>query len=136
SVNGVSDRVKVLGECDLAALNAALESPGPHLVICDAEGAEQTLLDPAKAPRLAAAAILVELHEFITRGISEQVRERFQATHLIDQIWSSDRALADFPYRSWATRVLPAKFIRNSIREFRPEQMSWFWMTPRSSAAN
>ena len=130
-LNGVADRVHVLGACDVESLNKALSNPGTSLVICDVEGFEQTLLQPEIVPGLRTVALLVELHDFAVRGIGAQLRARFEATHEIEEIWSEERNLSEFPYRSLMTRLLPEKYIQNSISEHRPERMSWLWLRPR-----
>ena len=62
---------------------------GGALVVCDIEGGEYELLDPARVPALTSADILVELHG--TGGLSVEagertLRSRFGATHLIETI--------------------------------------------------
>src|SRR5688572_24337566 len=59
--NGVRDRIDIQGACDAAALRSRLE-PGT-LVVCDVDGAERELLDPAAIPALAACTMIVETHD-------------------------------------------------------------------------
>ncbi len=60
-LNNVQDRVVIGGECTWEGLQQLLK-PG-DLVICDCEGCEAALMDPAKAPALARAFLIVELHD-------------------------------------------------------------------------
>jgi hypothetical protein len=53
------------------------------LVLCDIEGAEKDLLDPEKAPALTGVDLIVESHECLIPGITQQLIERFAATHNI-----------------------------------------------------
>jgi hypothetical protein len=79
--NGVSQRVKV----------GALFEPQDFaqfagqrvLVLCDIEGGERTLLDPGVAPALANFDLIIESHECLLPGITQQLRQRFQASHEI-----------------------------------------------------
>jgi len=129
-LNEVGNRVEIRGKCEPDDLERVLaDTPRPY-IICDAEGDEAVLLDPATVPSLQRAWILVELHEFIERGISEKIRERFVATHKIAHIWQQERTIADFPFKDFYTRWLPESYLRWAVSESRPERMSWFWMTP------
>lgn len=130
-INRVESRIEIYGKCEPVDLAKTLADTQRALVICDVEGDESALLNPATLPSLRHAFILVELHEFIERGISEIISARFRETHRIDQIWQSDRTSADFPFRTFYTRLLPNKYLRWAVNESRPERMSWFWMEPR-----
>jgi hypothetical protein len=55
----------------------------PVLALCDIEGAERELLDPAKAPALAEIDLIVEAHEYLSAGIAELLINRFGATHSV-----------------------------------------------------
>lgn len=77
--NGVGERVIVKPEFaheDFAPL-AGTET----LIVCDIEGAEEQLLDPQKAPALRALDIVVEVHDCLKRGLSDELARRFAATH-------------------------------------------------------
>jgi hypothetical protein len=87
--NGVSGRVTVGGACGPADL-AALARPRT-LLVCDAEGAERTLLDPAVVSGLEVCDIVVELHDFLDAGVSHDVPARFVATHDVTLIHQTGR---------------------------------------------
>lgn len=53
------------------------------LVLCDIEGGERELLDPALAPALAGMDLIVESHECLIPGITQLLSERFSPTHTI-----------------------------------------------------
>jgi hypothetical protein len=77
--NGVADRVEIRNEFrgdDFASLGG-----GPVLVLCDIEGGERDVLQPARHPRLRSLDLIVELHDVATRGTEETLRERFAASH-------------------------------------------------------
>ncbi len=60
-LNGVEERVVIEAACTHERMQALLGDQG--FVFCDCEGYEYELLDPAKAPALKNADILVELHD-------------------------------------------------------------------------
>jgi hypothetical protein len=129
-LNGVDGRLEVSGRCDRTSLLAAIQGGSGALVVCDAEGAEAMLLDPLRLPPLQRCWILVEVHEFILRGIGEELRQRFAASHHIDEVWQQERHAVDFPYRTLLTRLLPTSYLQWAVSERRPERMSWLWMKP------
>jgi hypothetical protein len=79
--NGVSDRVSV----------GALFKPEDFaqyanqrvLVLCDIEGAERDLLNPAIAPALTGMDLIVESHECLIPGITKILIDRFAPSHAI-----------------------------------------------------
>jgi hypothetical protein len=77
--NKVADRVAVGGlftPADFAAYAGQ-----KVLLMCDIEGAERELLDPALAPALKGMDIIVESHECLIQGITQLLIDRFKATH-------------------------------------------------------
>jgi len=131
AANGVADRIVIKGRCDPDDLRDCLAAGGPALLICDVEGYESVLLDPALVPQLAQVHILVELHELRHHGITELLRSRFEGSHQIELIREEPRSAEEYPFRTFYTRLLPDRFLLNSISEWRSEQQSWFWMRPR-----
>jgi hypothetical protein len=100
------------------------------VVICDVEGYEEKLLDPQRVPALARAVLLVELHDFIIPGITDELKKRFGATHKIKHIWQQPRSRSQFPWRTPGTRLLPKAYLDWSVSEWRPVPMAWLWMEP------
>lgn len=130
-LNGVLSRVEIRGKCKPGDLAQLLTASSRALILCDAEGDEEILLDPGVIPALIHARLLVEMHEFISLGISERVMKRFAATHTIRRIWQEDRLGSEFPFATLATRLLPRSYLDWAVNEWRPERMSWLWMEPR-----
>ncbi|NCW01502.1 MAG: hypothetical protein EBW20_06615 [Betaproteobacteria bacterium] len=84
SKNGVSDRVQVGG---LFQPSDFASYASQHvLVLCDIEGAEKDLLDPASAPALKGMDIIVESHECLIPGITQLLTDRFKDSHQITLI--------------------------------------------------
>ena len=138
-LNGVQARIEIRGEARPADLDAALRlRPKPAtppsrarpFVLCDVEGDEKFLLDPAEVPILKSASLLVETHEFVRPGITRLLVNRFTATHRIEQIWQSPRSGAEFPFRTIGTFLLPNAYLDWAMSEWRPIRMSWLWMMP------
>jgi hypothetical protein len=131
-LNGVADRLTVCGRCEPEDLAAVLEKEPAPVVICDVEGDEGRLLDPTQVSRLAAATVLVETHEFVRRDVTDELCGRFARSHDIERIWQEPRTRAEFPWRTPGTMLLPVSYLDWAVSEWRPERMSWLWMTPRS----
>lgn len=92
SRNGVADRIETGGlfaPADFAAFDGA-----PTLVVCDIEGGEVDLLDPAAAPALRRCDIVVELHEVFDPSITAKVVDRFTATHDVVVVANTGRDVA------------------------------------------
>ena len=119
--NGVQDRVQVGGIFSHA--DFAICTSEACVIICDIEGAEDTLLDPALAPGLTSADILVECHDAFHPGLTARLAARFSATHHVTRI---DRALAPLPdwMEDWSDldRLL-------ALWEWRAGPTPWLWMT-------
>ena len=132
SLNQVASRIEVRGKCEAADLITILGSNPAPVVICDVEGYEEKLLDPQTVPALTRTAILVELHDFIIPGISEELKRRFGTTHRIKTIWQQPRSRTQFPWRTLGTNLLPNSYLDWSVSEWRPERMAWLWMQPHA----
>ena len=94
--NGVADRVTV------GALfreeEFAIYAGQKVLVLCDIEGTERELLDPALAPDLEAMDLIVESHECLVPGITQLLLNRFSPTHTITLVEDNgQRQLANAP---------------------------------------
>lgn len=91
--NGVADRVVIGG---LFQPEHFARFIGQHtLVLCDIEGGEAELLDPAKAPALEGMDLIVESHECLLPGITQQLIERFSPTHVITVVHDDGQRCLD-----------------------------------------
>jgi hypothetical protein len=133
--NSVADRVRVLGGCDLDALDRALAGGHRSAVICDCEGAEDVLLRPDRIEPLRRALVLVETHDGleteagILEGITRRLRERFAPTHAVRLIASRARSHDDLPPGSRLSRA----DAEEALTENRG-RAQWLFMTPRAEA--
>lgn len=124
--NKVSDRLTVGGIVDHALLQSWLSRWRRPLLVVDIEGGELPLLDPDQVPSLRDALILVEVHDFVDRGLSATILARFSDTHAMERIWEADLAPTNYPELA----ALPATLRAVALCELRPERMSWLWMRP------
>ena len=125
--NGLSEQLQVGDLCRPDDLRR-LAGPG-SLVVCDCEGCERFLLDPARVPELAASDLIVELHDFIDPTISTSLLERFRATHDAQIYSMADRSTFHLP----ALDGLGPERRATALWEGRPEGMQWVWFQARAS---
>ncbi|MBD1929768.1 hypothetical protein H6F74_26560 [Trichocoleus sp. FACHB-90] len=124
--NSVFDRMFFAGECDIKALNEAINKKS--LVFMDCEGGELDLLQPELAPNLRYSDVLVELHDFLNPTISETILSRFKDTHDITLVSSTKRE----PEAYAAIGFLNEEDRQIAVSEFRPAVMQWAFMTAKS----
>lgn len=120
--NGVLDRVEVgglMGGQDFDWCNRKRT-----LVICDIEGAEEDLLNPATAPGLLQADILVECHDLLRPGLSDRIAARFAASHQITRI---GRTLAPAALPDWMEALSDMDRLI-ALWEWRGGPTPWLWM--------
>lgn len=129
-LNGVSDRISVLGFCNPEGLANSLREAKRPLVVMDVEGGEAELLAPGVIPQLQACAILVEIHDFVSPKIGPELMDRFSKSHSLVEIWAKDRQLSDFPSLLAPASQLDDALKLSSMNEGRPERMRWFFMDP------
>lgn len=79
--NQVQNRVVQKAKCTVAELREACIQDS--FVLCDCEGAEVELLDPAQVPNLRSCLIVCELHDCIVPGLTGQMVLRFKDSHEI-----------------------------------------------------
>lgn len=123
--NGVTERLRIGGE--IAHADLALCANAPTFILCDIEGAEGVLLDPAKAPALAKADILVEVHEGMVPGLLARLTQRFQPTHRVTRI---DRSLRPDLLPTWAEGLSDLDRLL-MLWEWRASPTPWLWMEQR-----
>ncbi|HEY1787237.1 MAG TPA: hypothetical protein VGJ73_03735 [Verrucomicrobiae bacterium] len=131
-LNRVPGVVEIRGKCEPADLAATLDGAPNPVVICDVEGYEEKLLDLESVPALRRTGVLVELHDFVVPGITEELKKRFGLTHRITHIWQQPRSRAQFPWRTFGTALLPKSYLDWSVSEWRPVRMAWLWMEPHA----
>lgn len=121
-LNGVAAQVQIggaIGHTDFDICTRA-----KTLVICDIEGAEAQLLDPALAKGLLAADILVEVHDCFSPGLSAKLAARFEGTHEVQLIHRAQSAL---PLPAWMDALSDLDRLV-ALWEWRMGPTPWLWM--------
>lgn len=126
--NGVADRIVTGGEIDHAGF--AEYDGGGTLLVCDIEGAEAQLLDPAAAPALTRMRILVESHEVLQPGVTTMLAERFKPSHRIQRVEDNGlRTVREPP--PWFKRMAHLDQLL-ALWEWRTGPTPWLIMTPKA----
>ncbi|MFN7920462.1 MAG: hypothetical protein U0Q16_10215 [Bryobacteraceae bacterium] len=130
-LNGVGDRVKVMGTCTpeyLASLDLT-----EAVIVCDCEGFEYKLMDGRSVPSLQKATMLIEEHPFFFDSPVPVLEEPFRSTHVIERIDDPSR---EFP-KGWpGLEKLSAEDQQRAVDEGRrrrgvPTIQTWLYMRPR-----
>jgi hypothetical protein len=126
-LNHAGERLVVRGRCDHEELRNVLLSES--LVVCDCEGYEQHLLDPAAVPALRTADLVVEFHlaEGGRSSTEQAVIQRFTATHDISILRPQARDAETFPEIGF----LPRGDRDRLIGEARPAEQSYGVLTAK-----
>lgn len=125
--NQTKNLTAITHQADTKWIELACRDVAKPFLILDCEGAELTLLDPTQAPSLKKSIILVESHDCIIAGITQQLIERFQSTHNITVI---DQSAKD-PYQFDFLRSVSDCDKWCLVHEGRPSTMQWLFMVPR-----
>ncbi|MCE9519160.1 MAG: hypothetical protein K8R87_06385, partial [Verrucomicrobia bacterium] len=134
SLNGVADRVSIHGACVPEQLSAAVAGQRA-LIISDCEGAELDIFNDTIVPQLAACDLLIEAHDFIVRGISETLQERFGKTHHCTLFQSMNPMEKIIRHPSAFIQETAPEVLAWLYDEGRPETMQWLFFTPRHNQA-
>jgi precorrin-6B methylase 2 len=134
ALNGVSDRVRILGAADRQVLR---EQPlEGAFVVVDCEGCEAELLADDMVADLAAADLLVETHDFARAGITAQLGRRFEVSHEVLRLSKVPRDRALYP----SLNGLDEEDAREALEEERsvggvPAEQHWLFMRSRARPA-
>ncbi len=124
--NGVLERLDVHGGCTRSALREALAAPRRTVIVCDIEGGEGDLLDTEAIQRLRGVAMLVEVHERLSPGVSSSLRSRFAGSHALTVFASRGRERRDVP----VARALSPEEFSFATDEGRTSPMEWLLLLP------
>lgn len=96
-LNGVEDRLVINGECTPEKLQTILGTRA--LVVCDCEGFELEIMDPARIPALLSTDLLIEMHDHVRSDvdITPTVTARFTDSHDVTIIYRRGRDESDYP---------------------------------------
>ncbi|MEB2779810.1 hypothetical protein U3A58_05340 [Algoriphagus sp. C2-6-M1] len=132
SSNGVlmSDRFRILEEVTTDFL-LQLDPAQRHLIFSDCEGYEASLISDEVIAHLSKSDFIVEMHDFISPGISDVLTKRFEHTHSIQLIKSIDDVYRYREIQNPEILKLPIKDQINILAEKRPTQMEWIFCEPK-----
>jgi hypothetical protein len=124
-------RIELRGICNPTELNMLLAECARPAVIMDVEGFEALLLDPLRVPHLARCRLLVEHHDFVLRGLRDEICRRMSTTHNIAVIEQAPRLAHDLVCSDSLLRFVPSGIRRRVLSEQRPfSHHGWLWLTP------
>jgi len=127
-LNRVGSRVAVRSLCEASDFRPHVA--GRTVVICDIEGFERSLLDPAASPGLLGMDILVEVHEEAWSPTTRNLLvSRFSQTHAVCEVaaagreaWIAAEGAAVWPPGEEA-------LLREAVGEDRTNGFRWLWLT-------
>ena len=128
ALNDLGGRVTIDGLCDTTRLNSI--DLTRTLIVCDCEGYEQDLLDPALVPGLAGCDVIVELHESFRPGVTALLSGRFGGTHAMELVNVRPRDPAEFA----ALDGTPNRSRARAIDEGRGSHQQWMVMRSKTFA--
>jgi hypothetical protein len=134
-LNELEKRVRLRGVCTPESLERDIAESEGAVVIMDVEGAEDALLDPARAPGLRRAEIVVELHEHLVPGVTDRLRTRFADSHS-QVLLPYETGSINFQTMGWVPgHPLFRGILDRMMEEGREAPMSWLHLLPRPSSA-
>ena len=121
--NGVGARVTVRGEASLHTLSADARRDAADPVVCDIDGPEIDVINPAESPGLDGCALLIETHG---DDITAALKARLSPTHTVQHIRPRIPNMDDVPARPWYLHFSdPIQFLAE-----RPHNNDWLWARP------
>lgn len=133
TLNGVDSKINLNEECAKERLKQAINGESEVALIVDIEGGEKELLSPDEIKDLSALSILVEVHERNDPNLGEKLKNRFKATHIIQEITARERQFEDLPFNF--PKSLQATFIGRWVKLMMDEQRGdgrlWLYLKPK-----
>ena len=130
-LNGVSDRVSVLGGCVPQLLFSLLGQYPAALLVIDCEGCELELLSDMVMAGATRAHLIIECHDFIDPAITATLAARLAASHQVEVIQEGARN----PNHLEPLRRLSSLDRWLVVLEHRPSAMCWIAARPRAAAS-
>jgi hypothetical protein len=127
ALNGVAERVSVLGACAPATLLELLRRHPAALLVIDCEGYEKELLAGDVLAAAAQAALIVECHDFVDPTITPTLVDRLGAGHVVEVVVEGARD----PNQLEPLRKLSSLDRWLVVLENRPATMNWIVARPR-----
>lgn len=134
-INGVSGRMRYGTFCSGKELEST-SADSHNLIISDCEGYEHQLFTEDLVRRLMHSDFLVETHDFVNIGTTQDLLHAFSSTHAVTEIESIDDVLKAYRYKYAELDEfdLPDRFL--ILSEGRPRIMRWLVARSLSAAGN
>lgn len=101
-INHLNNKITLDANCTFAKLESNITNN--TLLICDAEGFEDYILDPSLAPTLLnVKQLIVETHEFAAPKVIENLTKRFSKTHTLETITFKQADYQKYPFLNTIT---------------------------------
>ena len=127
-LNSVEARVSVAGACSPVLLQHLLTRAVKPVLLCDCEGCERELIDPAQVPALSSTTIVVECHDFIDPSITQTMVNRLTASHEMFGVREGARDPNAVPFLQPLSSL--DRWI--AVCEYRPCMMHWLVARPKA----
>ena len=120
--NELAERVTIINEKATTHHLKQWGGPGRKLWICDIEGDEKNLFTSDSVQHLAESDMVIELHEFMDRGLVDHISTVFCHSHSIQLVQENE--MDPVSKRFLASKPLAASALK-CLDEGRPEAMRW-----------
>lgn len=133
-LNGVADKVEILGAADASELERLLTGqPGPAVVLVDIEGAEFDFLTDSVIETLAGCHVIIELHDWLVEDGAAQ------RSHLLSRLERRFRHKIVTMGQRDLTGMTELEHLPDSERwlicdEGRGRSMEWLFLEPHSTS--
>ena len=123
-LNGLEEKVEVLGRCENAEFAARIKCQAPDLLLCDIEGSEDDIFSDDLLSSLTQTTLVIEMHPpYGSRSMVESLAN----THDVRIVNPVARCVADYPYRDWIPNPIKLAW----LNERRPFPTPWLVALPR-----
>lgn len=125
--NGLQNQLILKNDCTASTLQADITEN--TLLICDAEGFEEEILNPQNTPALATVKnLLIETHEAIVPTVVDTLRKRFADTHTITEIKFTNAEPDNYEF----LMSIPNKnHVYELLRERGEQDQRWLFLTKK-----
>ena len=127
--------INLKGLCTVDALREITMQFDRGLLVMDCEGGERELLCDMIHRQLGKWSVILEVHDWHSPGVGEEIQKRFVQSHHVQEIWSREPKAADFSgLLPWPLNYYCEKPLAKICAENRGENgMRFFYMTPKVS---
>jgi len=121
-LNAVDDRITIGGFCSTKDLGSLAQRHGALLCVIDCEGYELELLTSEFIERAGCFSdFIIECHDFVKTGITDQLQDRFRKTHTVRLIKAGSRDPNRFDFLNKYDDM--KRWL--AVSEMRPCSMNW-----------